>query len=461
MAAPIEDLFADRPDEFHGVLAYHYTKAEDWEKAQAYLLEAGDQAGSIAADTEALAHYRQAIEAHLRAHGGTWGDLVSDEGIDWFLEWTDSLAEARSLRSVVSAIKAFHENVSAALGPEDPRVWAVAVVLGRAYIQCGAPHETKTILESVRAVQDEVDGCSGADLIRTLAFLGLAHCAQDEFREAEEVWTRAMTLVRLATNLDACQDFGLVYTMLGSVYLDYGRWQDARAVIAEGLSRPELQAGLAHDGLLVNLSWLSWVVGDYEEAERYACACMAKATHPFVGAGHEDNLGRVRLAQGAHAEAEEHIVAAMSAAEPFGPTGDLVQMVYNLAETRLQAGRLEEAEDGDTCACTGERVRLRQVLDDLLVLDTSRNRSSPAGRLSRPSDCSPNARPSAQTDGGLPWIQPEIFYRKAQLRRLQGRGDESEDLVQEACRLLDGRRQRSPHPRAEAMRAEWTGSTPQ
>ena len=72
VAAAIEILFADRLDEFLGLLAYHYTKAEDWEKAQEYLFKAADQAGSIAADAEALVNYEQAIAAHARVFGDSW-----------------------------------------------------------------------------------------------------------------------------------------------------------------------------------------------------------------------------------------------------------------------------------------------------------------------------------------------------------------------------------------------------
>jgi tetratricopeptide (TPR) repeat protein len=66
VARAIEMLFADRMDEFTSLLAYHYALAEDWEKAQAYLFKAGDQAGRMAADTEALQHYRQAEAAYAR-----------------------------------------------------------------------------------------------------------------------------------------------------------------------------------------------------------------------------------------------------------------------------------------------------------------------------------------------------------------------------------------------------------
>ena len=66
----IERLFQDRLEQFYGLLAHHYARAESWEKAQFYLLKAGDQAGSIAADAEALNHYQQAMAAYERAFGG-------------------------------------------------------------------------------------------------------------------------------------------------------------------------------------------------------------------------------------------------------------------------------------------------------------------------------------------------------------------------------------------------------
>jgi len=75
VAETIETLFAERLEEFYGLLAYHYARAESWEKAHTYLVRAGDQAGRLAADGEALAHYRQAIEAYQRAFGETWEPL--------------------------------------------------------------------------------------------------------------------------------------------------------------------------------------------------------------------------------------------------------------------------------------------------------------------------------------------------------------------------------------------------
>ena len=69
VAQAIELLFEGRLDEFTSLLAHHYTHAEDWDKAQEYLFKAGDQAGRMAADTEALAHFRQAEAAYTKAFG--------------------------------------------------------------------------------------------------------------------------------------------------------------------------------------------------------------------------------------------------------------------------------------------------------------------------------------------------------------------------------------------------------
>jgi class 3 adenylate cyclase/tetratricopeptide (TPR) repeat protein len=71
----IERLFADRLDEFAGLLGYHYARAEEWEKAKDYLSRAGDHAGRLAADAEALAHYREAFAACERVLGARWEPL--------------------------------------------------------------------------------------------------------------------------------------------------------------------------------------------------------------------------------------------------------------------------------------------------------------------------------------------------------------------------------------------------
>ena len=70
VAQCIEVLFATRLEEFFSVLAYHYAQAEHWDRAQHFLLKAGDQAGRVAADAEALDHYERALVASTRSSHG-------------------------------------------------------------------------------------------------------------------------------------------------------------------------------------------------------------------------------------------------------------------------------------------------------------------------------------------------------------------------------------------------------
>lgn len=72
VAQTIEALFGARLEEFYSFLAYHYARAEKWDKAQEYLFKAGDQAGRVAADSEALAQYEQALAAYARVFGERW-----------------------------------------------------------------------------------------------------------------------------------------------------------------------------------------------------------------------------------------------------------------------------------------------------------------------------------------------------------------------------------------------------
>jgi len=64
VAQSIEATYGDRLEEFVGALASHYARAERWEEALAYLERAGDQAGFVAADAEAVERYRDAIAAY-------------------------------------------------------------------------------------------------------------------------------------------------------------------------------------------------------------------------------------------------------------------------------------------------------------------------------------------------------------------------------------------------------------
>ena len=68
----IATLFAERIEEYAGILAHHYARAAEWVKAQHFLFLAGDQASRMAGNAEALAHYREAVDAYGKVFGDRW-----------------------------------------------------------------------------------------------------------------------------------------------------------------------------------------------------------------------------------------------------------------------------------------------------------------------------------------------------------------------------------------------------
>lgn len=81
VAECLAHLYVDRLNEIASLLAFHYARAENWEKALEYLLLAAEQSGRMAADGEALAHYEEAVAIYGRALGAKW-DKVQRATID-------------------------------------------------------------------------------------------------------------------------------------------------------------------------------------------------------------------------------------------------------------------------------------------------------------------------------------------------------------------------------------------
>lgn len=70
VADSIETIFKDRVHEFYGMLAMHYSKAEHFEKAEFYLVKAGEEALRSSASSEALKYYQDGLKIYLQLNKG-------------------------------------------------------------------------------------------------------------------------------------------------------------------------------------------------------------------------------------------------------------------------------------------------------------------------------------------------------------------------------------------------------
>jgi tetratricopeptide (TPR) repeat protein len=71
VAESIEKVFTERLHEFYGMLAYHFSKGEDLEKAEEYMIKAGEVALSSSASREALRYYQEALSLYLSKYSET------------------------------------------------------------------------------------------------------------------------------------------------------------------------------------------------------------------------------------------------------------------------------------------------------------------------------------------------------------------------------------------------------
>ena len=69
IACSIESVFSERLHEFYGMLAYHTSKGEDLNKAEEYLIKAGEEALKSSASSEALNYYQEALGTYLKNYG--------------------------------------------------------------------------------------------------------------------------------------------------------------------------------------------------------------------------------------------------------------------------------------------------------------------------------------------------------------------------------------------------------
>lgn len=65
VAHAVESVFSDKLHAFYGILAYHYSKGENLQKAEEYLLKAGEEASRSSASGEALNYYHEALQLYL------------------------------------------------------------------------------------------------------------------------------------------------------------------------------------------------------------------------------------------------------------------------------------------------------------------------------------------------------------------------------------------------------------
>jgi class 3 adenylate cyclase/tetratricopeptide (TPR) repeat protein len=369
----IEVLFATHLEEFFGVLAYHYARAEKWDKAQEYLFKAGDQAGKIAADAEALAYYQQAMAAYERIFGGHWdplrraaierkiGEALSRRGEK------DLAAEhlQQALRLLGASFPTTRWGVRAAILREIvrqvghrllPRVLmaprlsdAVVKERSRVYEAMGGidyySDLGRLMLEGLMGLNDCEDGRFTVGIARGSAALGLICDLIPFFRFALPYHQRA---VMLAEQVQHPMVLGFAYLGLGFHYRHAeGKCSEALGCYLRAAAAYREAGELWQWGASTTLAaWVSRLMGEFVKSRQYSRAVLdmgQETSDPQASGWGLTEMGRTLLQTGQVREAVEHLEKAVELFRGIPDVRWVVVAGSALGQGYLRQGRLQDA----------------------------------------------------------------------------------------------------------------------
>ena len=116
VANSIETIFKDRIHQFYGMLAFHYSKGENENKAEQYLIKAGEEALRSSASSEAIHYYREALAFYLN----NYGDAADPEKVAMLQR---NIAIALSNKGQYVEALEYIEKTLASIGVHMPKHW--------------------------------------------------------------------------------------------------------------------------------------------------------------------------------------------------------------------------------------------------------------------------------------------------------------------------------------------------
>ena len=335
----IEELYADRVAEHYDVLAYHFEKAQIWEKALDYFLKAADKATRAFATRDALSLYDAAEATAGRApEGGTpqmrmiihrgraaLYILVSDfERARVESECVRRLAgqngdeqsEAEALVAMGQASLLGHQFEQCL--DDSRQAAAIGATIGAQSILAGSllneafVYEVTGRLDDAREKFDRALALSrqGADVVNqatALVYAAELESWEGHYARAAELYDEGIRLGR-AHNIVATLE-GMF--MAGVNFTGQGAYDRALAVFDEGLTLAERVGDENYTPRYLNsIGWLHIECGDLDRArelnQRAAAGGRKRGDHESF-ANAELNLGDIALMNGDVSAAREYL----------------------------------------------------------------------------------------------------------------------------------------------------------
>jgi tetratricopeptide (TPR) repeat protein len=372
VGAAIEELYAERSDEFTDALAFHYDRSDNDEKALVWLVRAGDRAKSLFANEEAIKLYGSA----LRRAGDGEGPLdagsilervgevqsLSGRYDDAIASFSDAathapsaapatvarlhrrIGSALSLKGAYAAALAEYERGLAALGDRThaEAAW-IGVQIGQLKWRSGDYESSRKALTQAKELATQLD--ADAVLAEALKHLGNVAYYRADYGDAEVLYDQSRAIYERSGDQSGATD---MLNNLGGVYLHVGRWDEALARYQRALELRERMGdpygvGQMHN----NIGEAQRLRGDLPAA----IAAFQRAAAIWKDIGHASevplaliNLGAAEIESGDPTAGRAQLLTAERLFAEVGSSLYLPDLYRFLASAELALNDLEAAE---------------------------------------------------------------------------------------------------------------------
>jgi adenylate cyclase len=327
VAEAIESLYADRLDEYTDLLAYHWARSEDRQKALEWLVRSGERAQSLYANEEALAAYNDALS---RAEDG-----MGRGGAGWILE---------RIADVELLVGRYDDAIAACVAARERAATADHAVHARLLRKIGTAHRWKGDYEPALQSFREASAMLGSEADPEAAHIALAeamaHFHRGEYATARTALERGLDLGTRFGVGDDVQAEGL--KILGNVLNNIGEIREATAAYRKSLEIYERRGdkiGIA--SLHNNLGNMFRRGGHYTEAleeHRRALDLRERVGHRWEMATSHNNIGEVYRSMGRSADAIPELEQAFEIWDSLRAKAGSGLALMNLGAARLESG---------------------------------------------------------------------------------------------------------------------------
>jgi predicted ATPase/class 3 adenylate cyclase len=359
-AVALERQWQDNEEEHAGELAYHYRKAEIYDRALHYLILAGERAASRHANDVAVSFFEQASEL-LDAVPG-----VGDEARWRIIHQMGEVYQfTGNYEASLAVLQSGHDLLESALLSPDKRAGIYRRMGDTAHKKGDQEQAILYLEQALEVIGEPCDNPSRVEAALIYARLGWCHFMKSDFEPAIEAVKKSMVYAGQAksvTTLAMTENYlgGILYRQ-GDLLQAMQHTRTAMAYWQEIGYSWGVAAALSNLGILENASG-NWQAA-YNSIKRSLDLRQKMGDVDGVAITNH-NLGQLLRTLGDVAQAELHYRDSLAVSRPFQMNWHAANSYVGLAQSLLCQGKIEEAS-----GALKESFRLAQEINapDVIV----------------------------------------------------------------------------------------------